>query len=89
MAITNHERVGKALDLLRAGLGPFAEREFMGATRTSRRSRRSRTLARPDLAGKPISQWDAAALLKFMGDTWTAFSQGSWTRRAKLGERAA
>src|SRR5579884_2466553 len=28
MAITNHERVGKALDLLRAGLAPFIEREF-------------------------------------------------------------
>gem|GEM_PF-6092807 len=27
MAATNHERVGKALDLLRAGLGPFVERE--------------------------------------------------------------
>ena len=28
MAITNHERVGNALDLLRAGLGPFVEREI-------------------------------------------------------------
>ena len=28
MAITNHERVGKALELLKAGLGPFVEREF-------------------------------------------------------------
>ncbi len=28
MAITNHERVGKALDLLKAGLAPFVEREF-------------------------------------------------------------
>ena len=28
MAITNHERVGKALDLLRAGLAPFVEREL-------------------------------------------------------------
>jgi hypothetical protein len=26
MAITNHERVGKALDLLKAGLGPFGGR---------------------------------------------------------------
>ena len=31
MAITNHERVGKALDLLKAGLGPFVEREVQGA----------------------------------------------------------
>ena len=28
MAITNHERVGKAMDLLKAGLAPFVEREF-------------------------------------------------------------
>ncbi len=28
MAITNHERVGKALELLRDGLAPFVEREF-------------------------------------------------------------
>ena len=28
MAITNQERVGKAMDLLRTGLAPFVEREF-------------------------------------------------------------
>lgn len=28
MAITNHDRVGKGLDLLRAGLALFVEREF-------------------------------------------------------------
>jgi hypothetical protein len=28
MALTNHERVGKALELLRTGLVPFIEREF-------------------------------------------------------------
>src|SRR5687767_2230700 len=28
MAITNHERVGKALDLLKEGLAPFVEREL-------------------------------------------------------------
>ena len=28
MAITNHERVGKMLDLLRDGLRPFIEREL-------------------------------------------------------------
>ena len=28
MAITNHERVGKALELLREGLAPFVEREL-------------------------------------------------------------
>ncbi|MGH8613656.1 MAG: Swt1 family HEPN domain-containing protein [Gammaproteobacteria bacterium] len=28
MAVTNHERVGKALALLKEGLGPFVEREL-------------------------------------------------------------
>jgi len=28
VAITNHERVGKALELLKSGLAPFIEREF-------------------------------------------------------------
>ena len=28
MAITNHERVGKALDLLKDGVTPFLEREL-------------------------------------------------------------
>jgi len=31
MAIANHERIGKALELLRAGLGPFVEREVKNA----------------------------------------------------------
>ena len=29
MAITNHERVGKALELLRDGLAPFVESRFL------------------------------------------------------------
>jgi hypothetical protein len=28
MAISNHERVGRALEFLRSGLTPFVEREF-------------------------------------------------------------
>ena len=36
MAITNHERVGKAMELLKSGLGPFVEREFKSMfTRTA------------------------------------------------------
>ena len=31
MAITNHERVGKAMELLRTGLGAFVEREVKSA----------------------------------------------------------
>jgi hypothetical protein len=31
MALSNHERIGKALDLLNAGLRPFVERELQAA----------------------------------------------------------
>ena len=31
MAITNHERVGEAMELLRSGLGSFVEREMAAA----------------------------------------------------------
>lgn len=31
MAITNHERVGKGLELLKTGLGPFSERALKNA----------------------------------------------------------
>ncbi len=31
MAITNHDRVGKAMELLRQGLGPFIAREFQNS----------------------------------------------------------
>ncbi len=72
MAITNHERVGKALELLKAGLAPFVEREIKSAIAANSMSMaRVREFADdPKLGNKSISEWDAAALLKLMGDTW-------------------
>ena len=72
MAITNYERVGKALELLRAGLGPFADREIKAAIAANTLSmQRVRGFVEdPNLASKPIAEWDAAALLKLMWDTW-------------------
>ena len=72
MAVTNHERVGKALELLRIGLGPFVEREVKGAV-DSRRidAHRLRDYAEdPVLSEKSIHQWDVAGLLKLMWETW-------------------
>ena len=34
--MNNHERIGKALELLKAGLGPFVDREMQGATKVQR-----------------------------------------------------
>lgn len=36
MAITNQERVGKAMDLLRAGLAPVVDREVKEGIRTGK-----------------------------------------------------
>ena len=73
MAITNHERVGKALELLKAGLGPFVEREFKAQLRPTRWAmpKVQRFLSDdPMLANKGIGEWDVAALLKLMWETW-------------------
>jgi predicted AAA+ superfamily ATPase len=72
MAITNHERVGKGLELLKAGLGPFVEREVMAAAKARSVSMDSirRFAEDPNLADKSIGEWDAAAQLKLMWETW-------------------
>ena len=72
MALTNHERVGKALDLLKVGLGPFVDREIQGALKSGQSSaHRLRGYAEDRvLRNRPICEWDVAALLKLMWDTW-------------------
>ncbi|MDR7569184.1 MAG: Swt1 family HEPN domain-containing protein, partial [Armatimonadota bacterium] len=71
MAVTNHERVGKALDLLRAGLGPFVERELRGQYRGQAMAEALRLVGDDrNVASKPIRDWDVAALLKVMGAGW-------------------
>jgi hypothetical protein len=70
MAITNQERVGKALDLFRTGLAPFVEREFANAHQDKALVEARRLLPAEDRinANRPIAQWDAAALLKLIWD---------------------
>ena len=71
MAITNPERVGKAMDLLKAGLGPFVEREIKDAGSGKTGALNLNQYANdPKLADKPVSEWDAAALLKLMRHAW-------------------
>ncbi|MBN8462739.1 MAG: DUF499 domain-containing protein [Dechloromonas sp.] len=72
MAITHHERVGKALDFLKTGLGPFVGREVKAAIEVKALTiDKVRGFAEDSmLANKPIEQWDASALLKLMWDTW-------------------
>ena len=71
MAISNHERVGKALELLKSGLGPFVERELKSAYQGKVQTEAARLVGEDRLNAKnPISAWDAAALLKLMWEAW-------------------
>ena len=71
MAITNQQRVGKALELLREGLAEFIAREFHSKYEDKALKRAQDYLATDRLRGnKPIKEWDAAALLKLMWESW-------------------
>jgi hypothetical protein len=71
MAITNHERVGKALELLKSGLGPFVEREMTSIYKERAATETNRFMGEDRLnAKKPIAEWDVAVLLKLMWESW-------------------
>ena len=72
MAITNQERVGKALELLRKGLAPFVEREVQDKIRAGAVNMDTirRFAEDPILARRPIAEWDVAGLLKLMWGVW-------------------
>jgi len=72
MAITNSERVGKALDLLKEGLRPYIERELK-ATYKERWVDTARPSfpdwQQPGKDGKGLN-WDTQALLQVMCELW-------------------
>jgi predicted AAA+ superfamily ATPase len=71
MAITNHERVGKAMELLKSGLGPFVDREFKSVYKNRAASEASRFMGEDRLnAKRQVADSDAAALLKLMWESW-------------------
>src|SRR6266566_6011041 len=71
MAITNHERVGKAMDFLKQGLGPFVEREFKSTYKDRDVAEAMRYMGEDRLLNKKaIAEWDAAGLLKLMWESW-------------------
>jgi len=73
VAITNHERVGRALELLKKGLAPFIEREIRTISEEEAKRLVEKLSADERLAtGKPLAEWDAAALLKLMWEGWNA-----------------
>ena len=79
MAVTNHERVGKGLELLRAGLGPFVERELKQAVQAVQAGNlsghRRKEIADDPMFRRPSSEWDVAVVLRLIWDNWhDAFS---------------
>ena len=72
MAISNHERVGKALELLKAGVGPFVEREFKAKYGDHWASHVQDVLSDTRLgAGPGDSLNDIAVLLVVMDRKWS------------------
>jgi predicted AAA+ superfamily ATPase len=73
MAITNHERVGKALDLLKEGLLPFVERELKTkhAQLWFEQAKASLSEGQSGLFGTEAQpRWDVATLLAVMWNQW-------------------
>ncbi|HET7626225.1 MAG TPA: Swt1 family HEPN domain-containing protein [Verrucomicrobiae bacterium] len=77
MALTNQQRIGRALDLLREGLGDFVAREFQNRFGAKAQAAAKDRLVTERLRGnKPIQEWDVAALLRLVFDSWNeVFSQ--------------
>jgi predicted AAA+ superfamily ATPase len=89
MATTNYERVGKALELLRAGLAPFVERELQSQYRERARTEALRLVGEDrNVGGKPVREWDAAALLRVMWAGWDEVFRRTLgpTHRSLVGE---
>jgi len=73
MAITNHERVGKALEFLSSGLKPFVERELKNTYQEGwfEETRRTMATSQMQLLGSAEEpQWDAHALLMTLWNQW-------------------
>ncbi|MFN0150829.1 MAG: Swt1 family HEPN domain-containing protein [bacterium] len=75
MAVSNHERVGKALDLLKDGLAPFVEREMKAQYEQLWFEQFKEALTPQQLSfigTEDDPAWDAAIVLKVLWDQWNA-----------------
>ncbi len=73
MAITNHERIGKMLDLLRDGLAPFAERELKSQFEQTWFEQLKSSLPPQQLGFSGTQenlQWDIAVVLAVIWNQW-------------------
>lgn len=70
MALSNYDRVGKGLELLRDGLVPFAERELESKYGDDWRSKLAAKPRYPDI--REDAPWDIHALLVVIWNEWQA-----------------
>ncbi|MGC8492629.1 MAG: Swt1 family HEPN domain-containing protein [Syntrophobacteraceae bacterium] len=71
MAITNHERVGKALEIVKSAIGPFVQREIKNVYKDRASVEIARLMNEDRLnAKKQVAEWDAGVLLKVMWELW-------------------
>src|SRR5450755_4656684 len=73
MAITNHERVGKAMELLKEGLRPFVERELKAqyAQQWFEQAKTSVSESQSNLFGTEENpRWDVATTLAVIWNQW-------------------
>ncbi len=71
MAVTNRDRVDKALELLRQGLSPFIESEVKTMTPADARALIAKVAADDRLiTNKRFDQWDVSPLLRLMSEGW-------------------
>ena len=66
MALTNYERVGKALELLKDGLSPFVENEMKAV-----HGEEWRNIVKQGLDTKRL-RWDVHAILSTMWNNWNS-----------------
>jgi len=76
MAVSNRDRVGKALELLGAGLSPFVDGEMRAAAPAGSDWVAAVAAAGPGPTRK-VSVGDPQFLLKTLWDYWTPSSAGS------------
>lgn len=71
MEVTNNQRVGRALDLLRDGLRPYVRRQFNSRYKNGVQREVQDVFDSPITGADPFSEMDVNALLKLMNDRWS------------------
>jgi hypothetical protein len=90
MVISNHKRIGLALELLNMGVAPYIGREIKSAVKRGHISGHliHDYVEDPSLLKKEITQWELSPLLKLMDNAWNVLFQNTlgFAEHSILGE---